>query len=199
MEIIGKILTLFVRILIYMAIVALVLFIFVMAQAYQLTSAVVVFLLGQFFFQFVFTPLKELKEIIAKIGVEITFNENNLYMTPVHDQDREKKLQERATLQQIFRRLACELEPIASKISLYSFWAFIGLAPSKKHLQSARAELIGLSNSVYKDISHINKYSRQEYQHERVRKVREYLILPDPIEMESVADLLDEAKELLIK
>ncbi len=181
------------------AVFSLLMVIFVFAHSHQFYAAVVLVLFAQFIFQYVLSPLRFLKELIYKIGVEITFNENNLYCTSLSEGEVQQKLMtERAALQKKFRMLACELEPRAAGVMCYWLWSFLQLTPSFKNIQKARAELIGLSNSVYKDLRNINKYNREEYQHERVRKIRKCLGLPDPTKGDTVNPLSADALERLI-
>ena len=198
MENIKKGLALLSRIAFSFAMLLLVAVLFLVAQTHELYAAVLLFLVAQFSFQYILTPLKSLQELILRIGVEITFNENNLYLAAFSEEDIQEKMNERALLQKKFRTLACELEPTASGVLFYWLWAGVQLTPSFKNIQKARAELIGLSNSVYKDLRNINKYNREEYQHERVRKIRQNLGLPDPTGGDFVQSISADAQERLI-
>ena len=91
--------------------------------------------------QFVLKPISELRntrEAIAKSLV--LFANADTMSTP----DEPRVIEARGN----YRELASTLIAQANSIPLYSTWSYLKIIPSFKDIETARANLIGLSNSV---------------------------------------------------
>ena len=98
-------------------------------------SGVIVFILSQYFLEFVLKPLQEYKELKSKIAYNLVYYAN-IFHNPA---DLKKELCDEASRE--LRKNAAELKAFSIKKPWY-------IGPKSKSMQLTASYLIGLSNSV---------------------------------------------------
>lgn len=112
-------------------------------------SGVLVFILGQLFIEFILKPIQEFKDIRAKISWALVYYAN-IYSNPNR---RGEKSEEYDIASVKLRMLAADLEAFVIRKP-----KLLNVFYSDKKILEARAEMIGLSNSVYDSSSSCRFY-----------------------------------------
>jgi hypothetical protein len=106
-------------------------------------SALVIFIISQFFLEFVLKPLKRYKEATFTIDSRLKFYAHKLNSSIVPS-----NFEETLKIIHIIRNLSCELEASYKQIFGRNFFVKIHLIPSKGKIGDAASRLIRISNSV---------------------------------------------------
>ena len=125
-------------------------------------SAVVVFILSQFFLELVLKPLKKYKKAEFLIDSELKFYANRLSSPDVLS-----RKEELIRIVDTIRNLSCELEASYKQVIGHWFFKKIDLIPDKGEIENAASILIRVSNNVgmrdpvtvrnYEDVKEIRK------------------------------------------
>jgi hypothetical protein len=108
-------------------------------------AGVLVFLVGQVVVRFVLDPLANQRAIIGEIADRLIFHAA-AYMNP--GVARQELLEEAS---RELRRSSAQLQARTHVIPLYDELAKVGIVRSRGQIDEASRELIGLSNSVFKE------------------------------------------------
>ena len=108
-----------------------------------IASGVVIFIIGQAFLRFVIEPFQEIHRLRGEITSALIFYANII----VNTQPLEAIAEEAAKL---FRQHASRLMALMTGIPFYRFWSGLRIVPTSENIRSASAELIGLSNYIYR-------------------------------------------------
>lgn len=131
-----------------------------MSVAWGILSGVLVILIGQIPIQFVLGPMYEQRVAIRSID-EVLMRYAGAISNPG------APLQEYMDeASEAVREAACALQAKTNGVPFYGFFALLRLAPAREDVRRAHHALIGLSNSIHKDLGDNRA---------RVKEVREAL------------------------
>lgn len=113
-----------------------------LTAALTIIGSVIVFVIGEILSKFFIDPIKEQKALIGKVEDELTFYAN-VYCNPnINRGNRTVEAEDK------IRQLSTLLRSKTQIIPCYSLWGKLRLIPTKKNINLAASELIGLSNSI---------------------------------------------------
>lgn len=125
-------------------------------------SAVVVFILSQFFLEIVLKPFKKYKKAEFLIDSQLKFYANKLSSPDVLS-----RKEELIRIVDTIRNLSCELEASYKQVTCHWLFKMANLIPTKGKIENAASILIRVSNSVgisnpgivknYEDVKEIRK------------------------------------------
>ena len=107
-------------------------------------GGIIVYVVGRLLVALFVEPIHRLRSLIGEIADSLAFYAP-VYSNPSEVVDYQGKSNEAA---EVIRRQATQLQARAHAIPWYSFCAFIRLVRTKKEIEDASAQLIGLSSSV---------------------------------------------------
>lgn len=107
-------------------------------------TGVLVFVLGQMVINFIFNPVKNLKETIGEI------QHASIYYANVFSSMMNKEAKDEAST--LFRKLAAQLVSTARVIPFYDQLRYIFGLPSMSDIGKAHHALVGLSNMAHRDM-----------------------------------------------
>ncbi|MFN8413659.1 MAG: hypothetical protein U0Z26_14840 [Anaerolineales bacterium] len=146
----------------------------ILTSSITLCGGVLTLVAGQVLIKFLIEPFQNYVKLIAEIADSLVFYANvggsemqNYYLSQLATLKKEEgtdiqkefskerlkaiitnDINKREEAKTIFRQQASRLMGAVNMIPLYSFWAFWGIAPKRKLINNASANLIGLSNST---------------------------------------------------
>lgn len=129
-----------------------------------ITSAVIIFVLGQMSLKLIIEPIQELKKEIAKVLNAMVFYADK---TSNPNTNSPKDIDE---IGKTLRKHASNLEAKYSIIPFYKIFEILRVLPSKDNISKAKSSAIGLSNSLSP-----SKYNSGIKNAKRVEKVKFFL------------------------
>jgi hypothetical protein len=122
----------------------------ILTSCLTVCSGVLVLVAGQIVIRFLLDPLTELRKLLGEVSDSLTYYAH-VYSNPgVAGED------VLAEAKRVLRQRASQLWAKALSLPLYAVFSFLHLVPSRKSISEASANLIGLSNSVYRGDAALN-------------------------------------------
>jgi hypothetical protein len=112
---------------------------------FTVIAGVLVFVLGQVVVKFFIEPIHSQSQLLGEIAHSVTFYAN------VDSGLKDKEFLNEVSL--ILRKQASQLRASVWTVRWYWLWQFLGAVPKKKNVLTASAELIGWSNSLFRNTS----------------------------------------------
>lgn len=128
----------------------------VLTASVTIAGGVIIYAAGRLFVALFVEPIHHLRSLIGEIADSLVFHAD-VYGNP-GTFPMEKMDQVRETL----RSQASQLSARAYCLPWYGFWGFIKVVPSKREIQQASQEIIGLSNSVHRGNAAQNVKTRKQ-------------------------------------
>lgn len=114
-------------------------------------TGVLVFVLGQFVIKFFIEPIQAQAQLLGEIAHSVTFYANVEGNSGLSDKEYVKEVS------QTLRKQASQLRATAWTIRLYWLWQLLRIIPKKKNVIKASEQLIGWSNSLFRDSTNDRK------------------------------------------
>ncbi|WNR43667.1 hypothetical protein [Paenibacillus roseipurpureus] len=145
----------------------------IITSSLTVVSGVIVFFFSQILLKYIIEPISDFRKIRSQISVQLIYYANiysNLFKYNEENKNNEKLVVRLDEVSNTFRKLASELIGISNIIPFYSLFSIMRLIPSRKNIQSASSNLIGLSNSIWTNGIN-NEDNNMKYNRERKNEI----------------------------